>query len=520
MAGEVVLVCQPPSGPGTLGVATEWQILAETVVANDMMEGLEDARPYVEGDVIASKYRLTSLLGEGGMGSVWLARNLTLHVDVAIKLIRRDIAQRSVVAERLLREARAAAQLGHPSIVRVHDFGTTERDDPFIVMELLNGESLADVLDRKGFLPPVNAVQMLLPILGALNAAHTKGIVHRDLKPENIILVADETGSVVPKLVDFGIAKLKRERVLVDTSVPAQEAPVRGRRLTMVGAVMGSPEYMSPQQAEGGDVDERADLWSMAVLLYECVVGDRPFDGDRYEDLLISILTKEPMPITAHGCGDDILWKVIEQGLRKNPTARWQSAQQMGGALAQWLLDQGIELDIGGTSLKRQWTAQQARPSSAEPPMGLVADPLGVNITPEPSMASPELSRRRAATTILKINRRAALFILGACATVIVIAVAAIWTMADPSESTQAPAGEPSPQQREIDEPDEVIAAEAPASAAPVESAAVAEPPPTSSPEAVPTASPSKGSRQISQPQPPAQRPSPVKPPLEDEPGW
>jgi eukaryotic-like serine/threonine-protein kinase len=128
---------------------------------------------YVPGGVIAAKYRLARLIGEGGMGAVWLARNMTLDADVAIKLIRREIAGKET-SERLLHEARSAARIGHPSIVRIYDFGETEYKDPFIVMELLEGESLRAILDRKGKLAAVNAVQTLLPILSALVAAHTK----------------------------------------------------------------------------------------------------------------------------------------------------------------------------------------------------------------------------------------------------------------------------------------------------------------------------------------------------------
>src|SRR5262249_49057612 len=141
---------------------------------------------YVPGGVIGAKYRLTRVLGEGGMGAVWAARNLKLDVDVAIKLIRREVAADDT-SERLLQEARAAARIGHPCIVRVYDFGETEFKDPYIVMELLEGESLRQALERKGRLPVVNAVQTLLPVASALSAAHAKGIIHRDVKPENVL---------------------------------------------------------------------------------------------------------------------------------------------------------------------------------------------------------------------------------------------------------------------------------------------------------------------------------------------
>lgn len=163
--------------------------------------------PYKPGEVIADKYRLDAVLGRGGMGTVWRARNLTLDVDVAVKLIRREAAS-DTSAERLLVEARAAARIRHPSIVSVFDFGRTSSGDPFIVMEVVEGESLANLLDRKVRLDALTACKTLLPIAHALAAVHRRGIVHRDLKPENIILAQADPGVVTPKLVDFGVAKV------------------------------------------------------------------------------------------------------------------------------------------------------------------------------------------------------------------------------------------------------------------------------------------------------------------------
>src|SRR5262245_61006460 len=221
----------------------------------------ESIAPYNPGDVVAAKYRLQRLLGEGGMGAVWSAHNVALDSPVAIKLIRGE-TDREALSQRLQFEARAAARLGHPAIVRVFDIGQTERGDPFIVMELLEGESLAARLDRESRVPGIEAVQLLLPIADALRAAHAKGIVHRDIKPDNI-LISTEGDVVQPKLVDFGIAKL-------------EQAP-GGSQLTQQGVVVGSPDYMSPEQARGDDViDYRTDIWAFCVCLYEAVTGRLP----------------------------------------------------------------------------------------------------------------------------------------------------------------------------------------------------------------------------------------------------
>src|SRR6187455_1321689 len=195
---------------------------------------------YQPGDLIHDKYQLVRPLGQGGMGTVWVAQNTVLQVSVAVKLIALgDQHDADETAERLLREARAAARLDHPAIVRVFDFGRTDHGDPFIVMELLHGESLADILARDSRMPGVQAVRAMLPIADALASAHDKGVVHRDVKPENVILSTTEDGRTQPKLLDFGIASLQEKSTRI-----TQE-----KRLTREGSVVGTPAYMSPEQA-------------------------------------------------------------------------------------------------------------------------------------------------------------------------------------------------------------------------------------------------------------------------------
>jgi serine/threonine-protein kinase len=294
---------------------------------------------YIPGDVIDGKYRLTRIIGRGGMGAVWLAHNLPLDMDVAVKLIRRDRTAPEAPG-RLLQEARAAARLKHPSIVRVFDFGESEQGDPFIVMELLNGESFAAILRRKKRLSPAIAVQTLLPVASALASAHAKGIVHRDLKPDNVLLITDESGALVPKVVDFGIAKLLSN----DPDRP----------FTLAGEVLGSPDYMSPEQARGADnVGEATDIWAFSVVLYESVAGRRPFEGPNYNSLIAAILTNDPPPIPK--LSDPALWAILERGLTKNVALRWTSMRELGAALAQWAVDQGIEEDVCGNRIAKQW---------------------------------------------------------------------------------------------------------------------------------------------------------------------
>ncbi|MEZ4225984.1 MAG: protein kinase [Polyangiaceae bacterium] len=291
------------------------------------------------GGVIADKYRLVEHLGEGGMASVWRAHNELLDVDVAIKFIRADLAHPGLTS-RLLQEARAAARIEHPGIVRVSDFGKTKAGDPFIVMELLRGRDLGEVLRGGQPLDPVRAVQTLLPIANALVVAHGKGIVHRDLKPDNVYLAEQDEGRVQPKLVDFGIAKLEKPN----------EA-----RLTQAGHAMGSPAYMAPEQARGKDVDARADIWSFTVMLYECITGKLPFDGNTQAALVCAILEGDATPLAEFGISDSALQAIVDRGLRKNPEERWQSMRELGGALARWLHAKNARTDISGNPLATTW---------------------------------------------------------------------------------------------------------------------------------------------------------------------
>ncbi len=309
--------------------------------------GLEQTAPSGQvraGSVLRGKYRLEELLGEGGMGSVWRAHHLQLDLPVALKLLRGE-HDKEMLTERMKLEARAAARLVHPAIVRVFDIDESERGEPFIVMELLDGENLAELLDR-GRLSGVSAAQMLLPIVEALVLAHAKGIVHRDIKPHNVFLARDGE-RLQPKLLDFGIAKLT--------------TTTRARSLTDTGAAVGSPDYMSPEQARGqSDVDARADIWQLCVVLYEAVGGRTPFDGDNYNALMRAIVEDDPAPLWL---GDDIdaqLTNLIFWGLAKNREERPGTAEELGHALARWLLDRGILEDVCSTPLTSKWITRSA----------------------------------------------------------------------------------------------------------------------------------------------------------------
>jgi serine/threonine protein kinase len=310
-------------------------------------------KEYAPGDSIGGKYSLLRLLGEGGMGSVWVAENMALKANVALKLIRADVAESSA-NERFLSEARLAARLQHAAIVRVFDFGKTEHDEPYIVMELLEGETLGQRLSRLGAIDPMDLCQTLLPIIDALHSAHGHGVIHRDLKPDNVFVAKADGGGVQPKLLDFGIAKLRGESAFHTT------------KLTQAGTLIGSPDYMSPEQARGEtDLDPRSDVWALCVLAYECLVGKPPFHGDNYNALLWAIIHDEPVPITVFQAGDSELWRILKTGFAKDRNARWESARKLGEALAAWLESHGVVEDVCNRSLHASWLPAE-RPTRPE----------------------------------------------------------------------------------------------------------------------------------------------------------
>ena len=299
-------------------------------------------RPILDnsGRVLCGKYRLIRPVGEGGMGVVWIAHNQVLDVSVAVKLSHHTHGPESTrAAQRALSEARLAAQLAHPAVCRVIDYGTTDEGEAFVVSELLDGQCLADALVRKKRLSSVRAVQTMLPILDALTAAHERGIVHRDVKPANIFLARGVGDWVQPKLLDFGIAQL----------MTSDDAAARGPAL-------GTPCYMSPEQARAEDVDFRSDIWSACVTLYELMAGVVPFLGHDYDTTIAQVMHAAPLELTAHAAGDVRLMRILERGLRKDPQERWGSANELALELTAWLISQGEHEDATGKLLRTRLT--------------------------------------------------------------------------------------------------------------------------------------------------------------------
>jgi serine/threonine protein kinase len=268
------------------------------------------------GSVLAETYRVEAELGRGGMSVVYIARHLRLPTRVAIKVLQAHLTD-ATVQSRFRREAEVLAALKHPNIVAAHDFN--EADGlPFLVMEYLEGEDLAQRMARNKQLPLAETLALARQIGSGLTAAHERGIVHRDLKPQNVFLCrpATDAGEPVVKLLDFGISKL-----LGSTD-----------RLTRSELTMGTPSYMSPEQARGdsGQVDSRADQFSLGVLLYEMLSGIHPFRRDVPLVTMSRILTAEPPPIA--GVPDAIM-RALSRALSKRPAERWDSVAELVSAL-------------------------------------------------------------------------------------------------------------------------------------------------------------------------------------------
>jgi eukaryotic-like serine/threonine-protein kinase len=213
------------------------------------------------GSVFAERYLIDSVLGLGGMSIVYKAQHSLMNRTVAIKMLHRSLKEDTLALERFRLEAQAASSLNHQNVITVYDFGISPTGEPFFVMDCIEGESLENLIDRKGRVPFMRAIAIFKQVCDGLEAAHKKGIIHRDLKPANVILMKREDGTEMVKLVDFGIAKL------------LPQGGKQQQQLTKTGEVFGSPIYMSPEQCLGRELDTRADIYALGCLMYEAVAG-------------------------------------------------------------------------------------------------------------------------------------------------------------------------------------------------------------------------------------------------------
>jgi serine/threonine-protein kinase len=279
----------------------------------------------LEGTVVADRYSLVSLIGQGSMGNVWLAVDAREHRQVAVKLIDGPLAREPEVKRRLAREAQLIARASGPHVVQIFDHGVNDDGRPYIVMEYLAGRSLRERLVDDGFLPLRETAALLTDLCAALEPAHRAGLVHRDLKPEHVFVVPDG-GREIIKLLDFGVAK--------STGLPELGPSL----CTSTGDLIGTPLYMSPEQVQGlTSVDFRTDLWALGVIVFECLTGVRPFEAKALPRLVARILAG-PIPVPSRTAPEAALPPDVDawmaRALARDPSARFGSARELAAAFA------------------------------------------------------------------------------------------------------------------------------------------------------------------------------------------
>jgi serine/threonine-protein kinase len=286
------------------------------------------------GDTIdGGKYRIVRLLGEGGMGAVYEGENTRIHRRVAIKVLHAAIAAKADVVQRFEREAQAAGRIGSEHIVEVLDLGSSPAGDRFMVMEYLEGESLGERIRRKQRLGPNEVAGVLYQLLAGLGAAHGAGIIHRDLKPDNVFLVHARAGQRdFVKILDFGVSKF--------ASLESELS------MTKTGAVVGTPFYMSPEQARGQEIDARSDLFSVGVVAYQAVTGRVPFNAATFNELVFKIALESPEP--AEQVAPDLdpdFAAIIARAMTRDAAKRFQSAAEFQRAIDAWATKAGVPLE-------------------------------------------------------------------------------------------------------------------------------------------------------------------------------
>ncbi len=347
------LATPPPSAVAALATQPSQAFAVPTNVPTAAMSAYPEDN--LVGKTVAGRYSISKKLGEGGMGSVYLATHVVLEKQVALKVLHGEYARKPDLVERFMQEAKAASRIRHENVIDISDFGVTEDGLVFFAMELLKGSDLHELVARARLdgqvLPWDRTRHIFLQICAALSAAHSHGIVHRDLKPENVFLIEFLGRPDFVKLLDFGIAKLA-------------DNDGGERKLTRTGMLFGTPEYMSPEQARGDKADHRVDIYAMACILFQLLTGHVPFQADNFMGVLSLHLTEPPPVIPpatlALSGAPPELTDIVARGLCKNREERWQSIDEMAQAIR--ALDGEIDdhpaapVELSRGRVRTQWT--------------------------------------------------------------------------------------------------------------------------------------------------------------------
>ena len=301
-----------------------------------------------DGKIYAGRYRVVRKLGDGAMGAVYEAENVLIRRHVAIKVLHPHVAERADALRRFEREAQAAGRIGSPHIVEVLDMGELEGGARFLVMELLEGTTLAQRIREAGRLSAEEAASLVLQLLAGLSAAHAADIVHRDLKPANVFLAQSGAGAEFVKILDFGVSKF---------AAAGDDMAATGG-----GLVLGTPFYMSPEQAKGTrHIDHRSDLYAVGVILYECVTGKVPFEAETLNELIFRIVLEAPPPVESIVPDlDPAFVAILRKAMAREVGDRFQTAREMHDALAHWLAPDRARVGLD-TSSALLWAAVPPR---------------------------------------------------------------------------------------------------------------------------------------------------------------
>jgi eukaryotic-like serine/threonine-protein kinase len=446
------------------------------------------------GTVVAGRYKVIKLLGEGGMGAVYLAEHSAIEKKLALKVLHPEYATKGDIVTRFQQEAISASRIKHPNVLEVFDFGQLDDGSFFLAMEFLEGNDLADEIQKSRVLDARRGLGYALQICRALAAAHAKGVVHRDMKPENVFLQRTSDGEDIVKIVDFGIAQLRTNEEAA--------AGAKQRRLTRTGMIFGTPEYMSPEQAAGRHADQRADVYAVGIILYEMFTGAVPFTGETFLGVLAKHLNEAPPAMTAVypelGLSQEFQ-AVVYRALEKNPDARFQSMTELSQALQATPEGRGVfafdraALSASATEFHEyqevptgaftspQFKDRDAASRAPTAPGVTLSQPLGT----AGALSSPELSGRRndgathgnalaaAAGTVAPAPSRSGL-VLG----IVALALAGAGGFFFLTKGNAEPAATVAP---ELPPPAQTVAAPPPSPAVPVAPAPVPAPAPSAS---------------------------------------